>query len=147
MASKCLSRVKSMVKLLIQSLYNPKYQMSLVTHLWKPNHPLTITHLPNLTIIQNYISAPLLNTRSIVNKPVNLQSYEYSDLTLSVINFRSILNKKAEFLFFLQNAKLKNIIIGTKTWLSRDILDSEIYLMSLTIQFIGKIVLMVMEVS
>ena len=51
MAPNCLSRVKSMVRLLIQSLYNPKYQMTLATHLWKPAHPLTITQLPNLMII------------------------------------------------------------------------------------------------
>ena len=50
---------------------------------------------------------------------------EYSDLTVFVIYFRSILNKKGEFLLFLQNVKSK-IIIGSETWLSRDILDNKI---------------------
>ena len=46
-------------------------------------------------------------------------------MTLSIINFRSILNKKAEFLLFLWNVKPK-IIIGSETWLSKDISDNEI---------------------
>ena len=44
---------------------------------------------------------------------------------MAIINFRSIINKKADFLYFLQESKPR-IIIGTETWLSNDIADNEI---------------------
>ena len=69
----------------------------------------------------------------------------HSNLTLSIINFRSILNKKAEFLLFLRNVKPK-IIIGTETWLSKDISDNKIIPNEFT-QFIGRTVMIAMEVS
>ena len=82
----------------------------------------------------------------VVMKPVPIPDTnnlnEYSDLTVFVINFRSILNKKGEFLLFLQNVK-PHIIIGTETWLSKDILDNEIIPIT---QSIGKTVMMAMEV-
>ena len=42
-----------------------------------------------------------------------------------VISLISIINKIAEFLYFLQESKPR-IIIGTETWLSNDIADNEI---------------------
>ena len=51
--------------------------------------------------------------------------YDKCSITLSIINFRSIINKTGEFLFFLQERKPK-IIIGSEMWLSNDITDNEI---------------------
>ena len=55
----------------------------------------------------------------------NSESDGECNLNLAIINFRSIINKKAEFLYFLQERKPR-IIIGTETWLSNDIADNEI---------------------
>ena len=55
----------------------------------------------------------------------NSKSDDECNLNLAIIKFRSIINKKAEFLSFLQENKPR-IIIGTETWLSNDIADNEI---------------------
>ena len=62
---------------------------------------------------------------------MNIENHAYNkcNLTLSIINnyFRSIINKRAEFLFFLQKRKPKIIIlIGSETWLSNNVTDNEI---------------------
>ena len=49
----------------------------------------------------------------------------HSNLTLAIINFRSIINKRAEFLHFIQQNK-PDIVIGSETWLTNDVLDNKI---------------------
>ena len=55
----------------------------------------------------------------------NVTVNDHGNLTLAIINFRSIVNKKAEFLHFIQQSK-PDLIIGTETWLTDDILNNEI---------------------
>ena len=48
-----------------------------------------------------------------------------TDLRLLNINFRSIMNKRAEFIHLIDSLK-PDIIVGTETWLSDSIKNSEI---------------------
>jgi len=54
----------------------------------------------------------------------NVTVNNQGNLTLALINFRSILNKKAELLHFIQRYK-PDLITGTETWLTNDVLDNE----------------------
>ena len=79
-----------------------------------------------ITAIHSWIRTRLFLPDIIQNESNgNSKSDDECNLNLAIINFRSIINKKAEFLYFLQESKPR-IIIGTETWLSNDIADNEI---------------------
>ena len=59
-------------------------------------------------------------------KPAYVHKTKHPPLKLLNINFRSIKNKKAEFLNLIECEK-PDIIVGTESWLEPDITDSEIF--------------------
>ena len=63
-----------------------------------------------------HINPPIMNCSKLVNN---------TDLRLLNINFRSIMNKRAEFIHLIDSLK-PDIIVGTETWLSNSIKNSEI---------------------
>ena len=91
-----------------------------------PNHPAN--RLQSLSItpitIPDHISTPTSLTNPTRDDSLNIR--ESSDLRLIILNFRSIINKRAAFHHTLSTYD-PDIVIGTETWLTPDIHDSEVF--------------------